>query len=70
MVDRESCPTLRSEQATRCTEKQDRNNNRNTHQTRNERTTNRKQRKYIQTRNEQQRTDKEKEQIRGWTRRK
>ena len=45
MVDRESCPTLRSEQATRCTEKQDRNNNRNTHQTRNEHTANRKQSK-------------------------
>ena len=45
MVYRESCLTLRSEQATRCTETQDRNNNRNTHQTRNERTTNRKQSK-------------------------
>ena len=38
MVDRESCPTLRSEQATRCTERQDRNGHRNTHQTRNEHT--------------------------------
>ena len=45
MVYRESCLTLRSEQATRCTETQDQNSNQNTHRKRNERTTNRKQSK-------------------------
>ena len=54
MVYRESCLTLRSEQATRCTEIQERNSNQNTHRKRNKRTTNRKQSKVHTTRNERQ----------------